>query len=156
MQRDMLCKVITANSSTNSHYVNQDVAKISSSLFLTIILIKNIHLSVAGQTIEVVESNTAALIGSVCVDVKGEISHATLNMMIKIKRLQLSHIVCINMILQNKVQRSVANNSSIGEGPRISITITVQGKVHSNSLSLIHIWRCRRRLRCRSRWSPDH
>ena len=38
-----------------------------------------------------VESNTAALIGSVCVDVKGEISHATLNMMIKIKRLQLSH-----------------------------------------------------------------
>ena len=42
--------------------------------------------------------NTAALIGSVCVDVKGEISHATLNMMIKIKRLQLSHIVCINMI----------------------------------------------------------
>ena len=31
------------------HYVNQDVAKISSSLFLTIILIKNIHLSVAGQ-----------------------------------------------------------------------------------------------------------
>ena len=24
------------------------------------------------------------------------------------------------------------------------------------SLSLIHIWRCRRRLRCRSRWSPYH
>ena len=23
-------------------------------------------------------------------------------------------------------------------------------------LSLIHIWRCRRRLRCRSRWSPYH
>ena len=23
-------------------------------------------------------------------------------------------------------------------------------------LSLIHIWRCRRRLRCRSRWSPCH
>ena len=60
-------------------------------------------------------------------DVKGEISHATLNMMIKIKRLQLSHIGCINMILQNKVQRSVTNNFSIGEGPRISITITVQG-----------------------------
>ena len=63
---------------------------------------------------------------------KGEISHATLNMMIKIKRLQLSHIVCINMILQNKVQRSVTNNFSIGEGPRISITITVQGKVHKS------------------------
>ena len=61
-------------------------------------------------------------IGSVCVDVKGEISHATLNMMIKIKRLQLSHIVCINMILQNKVQRSVTNNFSISEGPRISVT----------------------------------
>ena len=24
------------------------------------------------------------------------------------------------------------------------------------NLSLIHIWRCRRRLRCRSRWSPHH
>ena len=24
------------------------------------------------------------------------------------------------------------------------------------TLSLIHIWRCRRRLRCRSRWSPYH
>ena len=35
------------------HCVNQDVAKISPSLFLTIILIKNIHLSVAVQTFEV-------------------------------------------------------------------------------------------------------
>ena len=26
----------------------------------------------------------------------------------------------------------------------------------SEYLSLIHIWRCRRRLRCRSRWSPYH
>ena len=26
----------------------------------------------------------------------------------------------------------------------------------SQNLSLIHIWRCRRRLRCRSRWSPYH
>ena len=26
----------------------------------------------------------------------------------------------------------------------------------SFDLSLIHIWRCRRRLRCRSRWSPYH
>ena len=26
----------------------------------------------------------------------------------------------------------------------------------SQHLSLIHIWRCRRRLRCRSRWSPYH
>ena len=25
-----------------------------------------------------------------------------------------------------------------------------------HTLSLIHIWRCRRRLRCRSRWSPYH
>ena len=56
-----------------------------------------------------VESNTAALIGSKCVDVKGEISHATLNMMIKIKRLQLSHIGCIiNMILQNKVHSQIS------------------------------------------------
>ena len=36
-------------------------------------------------------------IGSECVDVKGEISHATLNMMIKIKRLLLSlHILQVN------------------------------------------------------------
>ena len=27
---------------------------------------------------------------------------------------------------------------------------------HVQRLSLIHIWRCRRRLRCRSRWSPYH
>ena len=27
---------------------------------------------------------------------------------------------------------------------------------HAQSLSLIHIWRCRRLLRCRSRWSPYH
>ena len=33
-------------------------------------------------------------IGSERVDLKGETSHATLNMMIKIKRLQLSHIIC--------------------------------------------------------------
>ena len=26
----------------------------------------------------------------------------------------------------------------------------------NTNLSLIHIWRCRRRLRCRSRWSPYH
>ena len=59
-----------------------------------------------------VESNAAALIGSKCVDVKGEISHATLNMMIKIERLQLSHIGCINMIFQ----RSVTNNNSDSNG----------------------------------------
>ena len=35
--------------------------------------------------------------------------------MIKIKRLQLSHMVCINMILQNKVQRSVTNKQLIGK-----------------------------------------
>ena len=83
----------------------------------------------------------SSLIGSKCVDVKDEISHATLNMMIKIKRLQLSHIVCINMILQNKVQRSITNNFSIGEGPRISITITVQGKVNNTHMLMIWI-RC--------------
>ena len=69
-------------------------------------------------------------IGSECVDVKGEISHATLNTMIKFARLLLFHIGCINMIFQSKVQRSVTNNFSISEGPRISITITVQSKVH--------------------------
>ena len=36
-------------------------------------------------------------IGSVCVDVKGEISHATLNMMIKIERLLLFHIIQKNV-----------------------------------------------------------
>ena len=29
-------------------------------------------------------------------------------------------------------------------------------KWQEKRLSLIHIWRCRRRLRCRSRWSPYH
>ena len=29
-------------------------------------------------------------------------------------------------------------------------------RVFVRCLSLIHIWRCRRRLRCRSRWSPYH
>ena len=76
-----------------------------------------------------VESNIAALIGLECVDVKGEISHATLNMMIKIARLQLSHIGRINMIFQSKVQRSVTNNFSVSEGPRVSIAITVQSEV---------------------------
>ena len=70
------------------------------------------------------------LIGSECVDVKGETSHATLNMMIKIERLKLSHIGCINMIFQSKVQRSVTNNFSVSEGPRVSIAITVQSEVH--------------------------
>ena len=86
----------------------------------------NHHIEVKGIPI------SKQLIGSVCVDVKGEISHATLNKIIKIGKLQLFHIVCINMILQNKVQRLVTNNFSIGEGPRISITITVQGKVHKS------------------------
>ena len=61
-------------------------------------------------------------IGSVCVDVKGEISHATLNTMIKFTRLLLFHMGCINLIFQSKVQRSVTNNFSISEGPRISVT----------------------------------
>ena len=32
----------------------------------------------------------------------------------------------------------------------------VQLNLSKYLLSLIHIWRCRRRLRCRSRWSPYH
>ena len=36
----------------------------------------------------------------------------------KVRRLLLSHIGCINLILQSKVQRSVTNNFSISEGPR--------------------------------------
>ena len=34
--------------------------------------------------------------------------------------------------------------------------ITVSDDIAPSLLSLIHIWRCRRRLRCRSRWSPYH
>ena len=38
-----------------------------------------------------------------------------------------------------------------------TVTWQNQNKEHSLlTLSLIHIWRCRRRLRCRSRWSPYH
>ena len=37
--------------------------------------------------------------------------------------------------------------------PPSSITLFWVAGLH---LSLIHIWRCRRRLRCRSRWSPYH
>ena len=82
------------------HCIYQDVAEISPSLFLTIFLIKDIQLGVAGQTFEVSVKKRLRRLNydNVCVDVKGEISHATLNMMIKIKRLLLSHIVCINMI----------------------------------------------------------
>ena len=37
--------------------------------------------------------------------------------------------------------------------PQSSSTfVSIEGQL----LSLIHIWRCRRRLRCRSRWSPYH
>ena len=36
-----------------------------------------------------------------------------------------------------------------------SLVWSRQSKQHQG-LSLIHIWRCRRRLRCRSRWSPYH
>ena len=32
----------------------------------------------------------------------------------------------------------------------------VKQALHSNPLSLIHIWRCRRSTLCRSRWSPYH
>ena len=38
-------------------------------------------------------------------------------------------------------------------GPHLQRTGVV---TQSMLLSLIHIWRCRRRLRCRSRWSPYH
>ena len=33
---------------------------------------------------------------------------------------------------------------------------TAERELHTVSLSLIHIWRCRRIERCRSRWSPYH
>ena len=46
------------------------------------------------------------------------------------------------------------NNASVSVMPKISIEAMKQFLV--SYLSLIHIWRCRRRLRCRSRWSPYH
>ena len=89
-----------------------------------------LHLEFQVETYYGLNPTPQSPIGSVCVDVKGEISHATLNMMIKIARLQLSHIGRINMIFQSKVQRSVTNNFSVSEGPRVSIAITVQSEVH--------------------------
>ena len=49
---------------------------------------------------------------------------------IEIRRLLFSHIRCINRIVQRKVHRSVTNNFSVSEGPRVSIAITVQSEVH--------------------------
>ena len=53
-----------------------------------------------------------------------------------------------------------------GQIPLLSLTIPFPAGPQSRflpicllsrtTLSLIHIWRCRRRLRCRSRWSPYH
>ena len=40
--------------------------------------------------------------------------------------------------------------------PVCSYTIIVSATYPTQSLSLIHIWRCRRTPRCRSRWSPYH
>ena len=36
----------------------------------------------------------------------------------------------------------------------ISCEVGVLPRTHGSALSLIHIWRCRRRGYCRSRWSP--
>ena len=40
--------------------------------------------------------------------------------------------------------------------PKIGLCNVLKRKTQLTQLSLIHIWRCRRRLRCRSRWSPYH
>ena len=61
-----------------------------------------------------------------------------------------------------------ANNEIIGEVPKCSTSETTKAikeaqdafpnwrEKTAKELSLIHICRCRRRLRCRSRWSPYH
>ena len=47
-----------------------------------------------------------------------------------------------------------------GEGAWETATTSKEGSRRANypilTLSLIHIWRCRRLLTCRSRWSPYH
>ena len=55
------------------------------------------------------------------------------------------------------------NNGRLQIRKKSLLTMLVKwcGCIHTftrthTQLSLIHIWRCRRRLRCRSRWSPYH
>ena len=48
---------------------------------------------------------------------------------------------------------SAHNVSTVGDSEKSSITTNIKS---TTGLSLIHIWRCRRIERCRSRWSPYH
>ena len=54
---------------------------------------------------------------------------------------------------QEAVMKAAKSGSWTGD--RLYLSSVRKGWSFSN-LSLIHIWRCRRRLRCRSRWSPYH
>ena len=55
-------------------------------------------------------------------------------MMIKIKRLQLSHIGCINMILQNKVQGSVTNTERDELGSELNAKAALEDVGHNADL----------------------
>ena len=67
-------------------------------------------------------------------------------------------------ISKNIIEKMINNSNvkiQIGGGVRTLDTIDYYlsfgiKKVILGTLSLIHIRRCRRRLRCRSRWSPYH
>ena len=60
----------------------------------------------------------------------------------------------INLELRTKFIIGMVSFWAIRLGVFLFIRVLKVGE--DRRLSLIHIWRCRRRLRCRSRWSPYH
>ena len=64
--------------------------------------------------------------------------------------------LCRASIHRTSTTRTWANSSGCRTGSRECWQSRSIEKCCSSSLSLIHIWRCRRIERCRSRWSPYH
>ena len=64
----------------------------------------------------------------------------------------------LNEVLNRKKSRPQLNTIFKSDGQEISDPVEVANRFCSyfSSLSLIHIWRCRRSTLCRSRWSPYH
>ena len=53
-----------------------------------------------------------------------------------------------------ELEAKIAAKKARAEAKKVAIAEKLAKE--AEELSLIHIWRCRRRLRCRSRWSPYH